>query len=69
MEVKALVLNRYIELFKIMLLYEGGQLVSNKTVRTYQEELALHKYVDIKKSVATKTLPRIAAEDSLCSVT
>eukprot|EP00957_Ditylum_brightwellii_P028387 2143587-Ditylum_brightwellii.AAC.1 len=50
-------------------LYEGGQPVSSKTARTYHKELALHKYVGIKKSVATKTLPRIVAKNSLCSVT
>eukprot|EP00957_Ditylum_brightwellii_P169309 12886128-Ditylum_brightwellii.AAC.1 len=49
--------------------YEGGQPVSNKTVKTYHEELALCKHVGIKKSVVTKIIPRIAAENSLCSVT
>jgi hypothetical protein len=29
-------------------LYEGGQPVSNKTVRQYHKELALHKYLGIR---------------------
>ena len=47
--------------------YEGGSTVSQKTVRTYHESLGLHRGIRIKRSISTKPISRIAAENSLRS--
>ena len=47
--------------------YEGGSTVSQKTVRTYHESLGLHGGILIKRSISTKPISRIAAENSLRS--
>ena len=49
--------------------YDGGPMVSNKTVKIYHEEISTHPEIILRKQVSTKDEGRIAAEDSLQSVT
>ena len=48
---------------------DGGKAVSRKTVKVYLEEFAQSKSISIKKKVQNKSILRVAAENSLRSVT